>query len=104
MRLNAISARSSAALDSKEAEIIALAYLDAAVCIACFVLTIMARSAQKVQAEAANKEALTIASYTIQVQGLPQDATPLQVCLDASGSCPLHFIIATVNCSGPACC
>lgn len=78
--LNSLSVPSAVALDSKEQEITSLAYLDAIVCIACFVLALIARSAQQLQAEAANKEALTIASYTIQVQGLPPDATSQQVC------------------------
>jgi hypothetical protein len=73
-------------VDNKEQEIIALAYLDSSVCIACFILALIARSGQKLQAEAANKEALTIASYTIQVQGLPPDATSQQVCSAASAS------------------
>lgn len=67
------------ALDNKDKELTALAYLDAVVCVACFVLALIARSAQRMQAQAATKEALTIASYTIQVQGLPPDATSQQV-------------------------
>ena len=69
------------ALDKKDEELTALAYLDAVVCVACFVLALIARSAQQMQAAAANKEALTIASYTVQVQGLPPDATSQQVCV-----------------------
>jgi hypothetical protein len=80
MRLNPMKVPSMVALDSKDQEITALAYLDATICIACFVLALIARSAQQKQAQAANKEALTIASYTIQVQGLPPDATSQQVC------------------------
>lgn len=89
--LNSLPTESSAGIGTKDRELIALAFLDAAVCIAAYCAALAATAAQAALARAAERNVLTVSDYSVQVQGLPTSATseqvrPLILCLTSLGS------------------
>lgn len=85
--LNPIPTLSSTGIPTKDHELIALAFLDAAVCIAAYCAALAAIAAQAALARRAERNVITISDYTIQVQGLPSAATSEQVFLLSSCIC-----------------
>lgn len=71
----------SSGIGSKDRELIALAFLDAAVCIAAYCAALAATAAQAALGRAVERNVITVSDYTVQVQGLPMSATSEQVCL-----------------------
>lgn len=71
----------SSGIGPKDRELVALAFLDAAVCIAAYFAALAATAAQAALGRAAERNVITVSDYTVQVQGLPMSATSEQVCL-----------------------
>ena len=74
-----ITTDSAIAFKHKDAELVALAYLDCAVSVLCLAAAVAALYQQQAMEEKTDVNTITIADYTIHVSGLPNSATANEV-------------------------
>ena len=79
-----ITTDSAIAFKHKDAELVALAYLDCAVSVLCLAAAVAALYQQQAMEEKTDVNTITIADYTIHVSGLPNSATANEVRVSCS--------------------